>query len=61
MMIKYVAAVVLAVLALFANFKAGFVAEKLLKKEPAPELILKIKLVAAALAIIDFVFVMILI
>lgn len=61
MMIKYVAAVVLAVLALFANFKAGFVAEKLLKKEPARELILKIKLVAAALAIIDFVFVMILI
>ncbi len=60
-MIKYVVAVVLAVLALFTNFKAGFVAEKLLKKEPARELILKIKLVAAALAIIDFVFVMILI
>lgn len=58
-MIKYIIAVVAAALAVAINFKAKFIATRILKREPSQDLILKIKLVAAALCIADFAFVMI--
>ncbi len=59
-MIKYIIPILVALLALFLNFRAKFVAEKILKHDATDDYCLNIKIVAGIICILDFVLVMIL-
>ena len=56
---KYIIVAILAILALIINFKAKPVLEKLLKKEESEKNILKMKILAFILCILDFILVLI--
>ena len=56
---KYIIVAILAILALIINFKAKPVLEKLLKKEDSEKNILKMKILAFILCILDFILVLI--
>ena len=55
-----IAALVVGLIALFMNFRAKFIIEKVLKKEPVEGLVLRVKYIALALAVIVFLTVFIL-
>ncbi len=55
----YAVVLIIAILALFMNFKAKFIIEKLLKKEASEQKILKVKLLSAIICILDFLAVLI--
>lgn len=57
--ITYIAAAVLALLALFINFRAKFILEKILKRNADDDAVLKMKYIAAVLGIADFALVII--
>lgn len=56
---KYIIVAILAILALIINFKAKPILEKLLKKEESEKNILKMKILAFILCILDFILVLI--
>lgn len=52
---KYIIVIVLAIFALVINFKAEFISEKVLKKEASQEGVLKLKILALFICIVDFI------
>lgn len=59
-MIIKIAAFIIGLIAIVLTFKAELILEKVFKKEPTPGLVLRVKYVALALAVIAFMAVFIL-
>lgn len=52
---KYAVIIIIALIAIVINFRPKLIAERILKKDAETDLIIKIKLTAAVLCVIDFI------